>query len=506
MARAFLQRHRSGMAVTHRLSGLDAAMLAAEKPANYYMHTMAVLMLDASTMPPGDHLAAVRDYVRSRIHLVPPLRRRLVQTPMGLDVAQWVDVPNVDLEHHIRRVTLPSPGTVVELAALASALDAGKLDRRYPLWEMYVVEGLADGGFCIVAKVHHALMDGIAGMQFMASLFAFEPDAQPPPAPGPEKADRAPAAPVMLIGALASALRRPHRAVIAVGDTLRSGTRVVRRVVYERRVGDVPLTAPFSGPHTLFDVPITPRREIAFASLPMRKIRRVAHAFGVTVNDVVLAVVAGALRGFLEGREEQPQKQLVAAVPVSVRGDKETGAANLVNIMLMGLATDKDDPSDRLSAIHRAALEAKGLQSALGPQTILDWLDVPVPALMSLATSIYSRLHLCALHPPLCNLVVSNVPGPPVALYFAGARLVSLFPLGPIFDGVGLNVTVVSGLETMDAGLVVCPDRLGDVWNLANAFGPALDELDAARPSHHTVATRPRARTVRKKDAVPLTG
>ncbi|MGO8870647.1 MAG: WS/DGAT/MGAT family O-acyltransferase [Acidimicrobiales bacterium] len=477
-----------------RLGGLDAAMLAAEKPANYSMHTMAVLVLDPAAMPAGDRLTVVREYVRSRIHLVPPLRRRLVETPLGLDVPRWVDDHQVDLDYHIRRVTLPSPGTAVDVAAFASKLAEHKLDRRYPLWEMHVVEGLAEGGFCIVAKVHHALMDGIVGMHFMASLFAFEADESPPPAPAPETAERPPAAPAILIGALASALRRPLLATRATGDTLRSGMRIAHRALGSDRGGGGRLTAPFSGPHTVFDAPITPRREVAFASLPMREVKRVAQAFGVTVNDVVLALVAGALRGFLDALGELPQRQLVAAVPVSVRGDQGTQTANLITIMLMGLATDRQEPGDRLAAIHQAALKAKSLQSALGPETLLEWLEVPVPALLSVATSIYSRLHLCALHPPLCNLVVSNVPGPPASLYFAGARLISLFPLGPIFDGVGLNITVVGGTETMDVGLVVCPDRLPDVWNLADAFGPSLDELDAARPSGSRAIQRTRRR------------
>jgi WS/DGAT/MGAT family acyltransferase len=189
------------------------------------------------------------------------------------------------------------------------------------------------------------------------------------------------------------------------------------------------------------------------------------------------------MRRFLVSLGKLPEKQLVAAAPVSVRGDKGTEQANLFSVMLTGLATDLDDPADRLLAIHQATLDAKLLQSAMGSDVLMEWLEVPTPALSSLAISLYSRLHLSSLHPPFCNVLVSNVPGPPVPLYFAGALLESIFPLGPIFDGVGLNVTAISCIDTLNVGLVACPDRLPDLWNLARAFGPALEELDAKRPS-----------------------
>jgi len=169
-----------------RLSGLDAVFLAAEGPANYVTHGMAVMVLDPSTMPGGDRVVAVRDYVRERIHLISPLQRRLVEAPLGLDVPRWIDHSPVDLDRHIQAVRLPAPVTAVELASFVSDLAGRKLDRRYPLWEMSVVEGFEDEHLCIVAKLHHSLMDGVAGMQFMASLFALEPGAPPPPAPGPQ--------------------------------------------------------------------------------------------------------------------------------------------------------------------------------------------------------------------------------------------------------------------------------------------------------------------------------
>jgi len=484
-----------------RLSGLDAVFLAAEGPANYVTHGMAVMVLDPSTMPAGDRVAAVRDYVRARIHLVPPLQRRLVPAPLGLDVPRWIDDPRVDLDRHIQAVGLPTPVTAGALASFVSDLAGRKLDRRYPLWEMYVIDGFQGDRLCIVAKLHHALMDGGAGMQFMASLFALEPDAPAPPMPGPRVPERRPGNLDSLAGALGSMVRRPLLGARAVERTLGAGMRVSRQLVDHRRRGHSSLTVPFSAPRLPFDAPITPRREIAFTSLSLDTIKDIAHAFEVTINDVVLAVVAGAMRCFLLSLGKLPEKPLVAAVPVSVRGDHGVEQANMISVMLTALATDLEDPVDRLVAIHQGALEAKLLQAAMGSDALMEWLEVPVPALFSLATSLYARLHLASLHPPLCNVLVSDVPGPPVPLYFAGGRMEAIFPLGPIFDGVGLNITAVSSVDTLDIGLVACPDQLPDLWNLASGLRPALQELDAARSSRGGARRSSKTRNTRRSGA-----
>jgi diacylglycerol O-acyltransferase len=477
-----------------RLSGLDAVFLAAEGPPNYFTHGMAVMVLEPSTMPAGDRVGAVREYVRQRIHLVPPLHRRLVPVPLGLDVPKWMDDPRVDLDRHIQGVQLPTPVAAEALATFVAGIAGHKLNRHYPLWEMHVIEGFEGDRLCIVAKLHHALMDGGAGMQFMASLFALEPDAPPPSEPGPQVAERRPSGLAMLAGAVPSMFRRPLSGARAVQQTLGAGVRGGRQLVAHRRRGGSAPPIPFRAPRLPFDSPITPRREVAFTSLGLDTIKGVARAFEVTVNDVVLAVVAGAMRRFLVSSENLPAEPLVAAVPVSVRGDHGVEQANMVSVMLTGLATDLEDPADRLLAIHEGASEAKLLQSAIGSDALMAWLEVPVPGLFAVATSLYARLGLSAFHPPLCNVLVSDVPGPPVPLYFAGARLESIFPLGPIFDGVGLNITAVSSAARLDVGLVACPDQLPDLWNLASGLEPALEELEARRASRGRARGRGAAR------------
>jgi len=464
-----------------RLSGMDAVFLAAEGPENYLGHTMAVLVLDPSTMPAGDRVGAIREYVGDRLHLVPPLQRCLVEVPLGLDAPRWIDGVRVHLDRHIQEVQLPEPVGVRQLASFVSDLAERKLDRRYPLWRIYVVDGLVGGRLCIVAKMHHALMDGGAGMAFMASLFDLDPEAAVAPAPAPQVRDRRPGDLGMVAGSMTSVFRRSLIGVRATGRTLGAATRVARRLVDHRSRHGAPLAVPFSSPHLMFNAPVTTRREVAFTSLSLETIKGVARAFEVTVNDVVLGVVAGAMRRFLLPLGALPDKPLIAAVPVSVRGDRGVEQSNMFSVMLASLATDQDRPADRLLAIHRGTLEAKRLQSAVGSEVLSDWLEVPVPAVFSLATSLYARLRLSSLHPPLCNLLVSDVPGAAVPLYFARARLESIFPLGPIFDGMGLNITAVSSADTLDVGLVACPDQLPDLWALAGELEPALTELDAVR-------------------------
>jgi len=486
-----------------RLSGLDAIFLAAEGPAKYLTHTMAVMVLDPSAMPDGDRVEAVRAYIGERIHLVPPLQRCLVEVPLGLDAPRWIEGAQVDLEHHIRGARLPAPATAVELASFVSDLAGRRLDRRYPLWEMYVVDGYEGGRVCIVAKLHHSLMDGGAGMQFMASLFDLDPDSPAPPPPEHPARDRRPGRLATLARSVGPMCRRPVIGARAVEQTLGAAVRVGRELVDRRRRGGGPLAVPFAAPTLQFNAQITSRREIAFASLPLKTIKDVAHGSGVTVNDVVLATVAGALRRFLLSSGKLPDKSLVAAVPVSVRGDQGVEQSNMFSVMLTSLATDLEDPADRLAAIHEGTHEAKLLQSAMGSEALTEWIEFPIPAIFTLATALYSRVHLSALHPPLCNVLVSDVPGPPVALYFARARLESIFPLGPIFDGMGLNITAVSSADTLDVGVVACPDQLPGLWHLVDGLAPALEELQAPPSARRGTVPSARGPTTRRRTPVP---
>jgi WS/DGAT/MGAT family acyltransferase len=234
-------------------------------------------------------------------------------------------------------------------------------------------------------------------------------------------------------------------------------------------------------PRVAWNRPLGDRRSIALTSLRLGDVKAAASAGGATVNDVVLTVLGGACRAYLAGRDELPDRPLVVAVPVSVRGDDTITDTNAVSIMFTSVGTDIDEPSARLAAVHAAAARAKHQHDALGGDVLGSWLEVAAPVVFSTAARLYTVLDLAAFTPPLANLLVSNVPGSPVPLYFGGARLRGLYPLGPVYDGVGLNVTVVSSEDTLGFGLVTCPDVLADLEGLAAQIRVAFADLVAAQ-------------------------
>ncbi|MCZ7527124.1 MAG: wax ester/triacylglycerol synthase family O-acyltransferase [Acidimicrobiia bacterium] len=451
-----------------RLNGLDAAFLAAETRTSP-LHIGAVLLLDPSTVPGGYSFGGLRAFVGDRLHLVPPLQRRLVEVPLGLGGPVWVEERDLDVDRHLRRAAVPAPGGRRELGALVADLFSRPLDRARPLWEMHVVEGLEGGRVAVVAKVHHALMDGMAGVEHMASFFSLGPEVPAPsPTPGPPP-DRVPGPLEMLAGALPGLALTPLRGTRALAGL---GLAALRGLGAPRRDA-------LHVPSTVFNEAITSRRGVAFTRLGLDDVKAVRRTFGVTVNDVVLAVVAGAVRRHLQDRGELPAAPLVTAMPAAVQLE---GADNAVTVLRSTLATDLADPVARLRRIHVDAAEAKAGGERSGPGFLVDLTGAATPALVHTLARLYTGLRLAERLPPLCNLLVSNVPGTPVPLYFGGARLLDLLPLGPIFDGVGLNVTVISCEDHLDVGLVACPDRVADLWPLADALG---DELAALATAAH---------------------
>lgn len=238
------------------------------------------------------------------------------------------------------------------------------------------------------------------------------------------------------------------------------------------------MATPFTAPATPFNGPITPHRRVAFTRVPLDDIRTVKDAFGTTVNDVVLALCNDAVRSWLAGNDALPDRSLIAGVPVSTRGEEAASfGANLVSAMFVSLATEVEDPVERLLAIHEATKGAKEEFRAIGADRLQDWAEFSGPRLFGLAMRLYSEMELADRHPPALNFLVSNVPGPPIPLYFAGGRLVSLYPMGPILDGMGLNITVLSYMDEVGFGFVSCRELIPDLWNLAEGVGPALAEL-----------------------------
>jgi WS/DGAT/MGAT family acyltransferase len=460
-----------------RLSGLDATFLYLETPTNH-MHVASTTVFDPSTVPEGYSFDKVRDLVRDRLPLLPPFRRRLAEIPFGLHHPLWIEDPDFDLDYHLRRAALPAPGGARELAQFAADVMSRQLDRSRPLWEMYVVEGLEGGLIAVVSKTHHCAIDGVSGAELTVNLLDLQPEPTPMTEPDTWEPDRVPSDFELVGHALSSLARQPIAAAKAARRTIEMAINLRRR---NSRPDVNPPPAPFSAPRTSLNQNITAHRTFAFTDIPLDEVRAVKNALGGTVNDVVLAVCAGALRRYLAERGELPPKPLVAMVPVSVRSEEQMGTmGNRVSSMLVSLATDIDDPVARLQAIVGATKDAKEQEKAISAEVLTDWAEFAAPSVAARAARLASSMRVMERVNPIFNLTISNVPGPPFPLYSAGARMVAMYPMGPIADGAALNITVMSYMGTMYFGLVGCREVVPDVGVIAAHVDDALDELRKA--------------------------
>ena len=460
-----------------RLTGLDAAFLSLESPAAH-MHIIGVVVVDPSSAPPGPFHDRVRELIAARLRLLPPLRRRLVEVPFGLYVPAWINDPDFDLDYHVRRGALPAPGGPKELAEFVADVAGRPLDRTHPLWEAYTVEGLEHGYQAFVCKLHHSLIDGVAGVGIIAALFDLAADTPYAPEDVVDEfeAEPVPTEAEMFTNSVAAILHSPARMFHAVRNLTPGLLRAVRRT----REESLDVALPLMAPRLSMNRSIGPHRIVGLSTVPLADVKAVRSAFGVTVNDVVLAVTAGALRSYLDRRGELPDRSLIAAIPTSTRTETDDGFGNRISSMFAALPVELPDAFDRLEAVARSMSVAKSMHEEVGGSTLEDWAEVAAPALFSRAMRFYSRLRMGERLRPVINLVMSNVPGPPFPLYFAGARVVAIHPFGPIFDDCGLNVTVLSYQDHIDFGFLASRDLVPDVAQLAADVSDALDELKKA--------------------------
>ncbi|HXQ61534.1 MAG TPA: wax ester/triacylglycerol synthase family O-acyltransferase [Acidimicrobiales bacterium] len=463
-----------------QLGGLDAAFLYCETPT-MHLHVCGLILLDPSTMPHGYSYERIRSMAFERLPKIPSVRQKLAKVPFNLGRPFWVDDPDLDIDRHLHRVVLEPPGDERALADIVGDIASWPLRRDRPLWELWVIEGLADGRIAILVKMHHSTIDGVSGASMMAHLLDLEPVPPTPSLSSDERPARQPPSPIELLRRSVSArLAEPlELARLVPATTFRLATTLWG--LGRNRDNGTPTTKPFTAPRTLFNATVTARRSVAYTDVALADIKTVKDAFGVTVNDVVTAVVGGALRHYLEDRGELPDRSLLAAAPVSVHDQTpERGGMTKVSVMFSTLATDEKDPVERLRAISAANVRAKEIHRMVGADSLMRWAEHFWLNAFALGARLYSTLHLADHHPVVHNLILSNVPGPPVPLYMAGARLVGLYPLGPITDGAGLNVTVLSEEDRVGFGVITCPDLVPRVWDLADAVPGALAELVAA--------------------------
>ena len=484
-----------------RLSGLDATFLYLETPS-MHMHVASLGIFDPSTAAEAPTFERIVELTEERLHLVPSFRQRLATVPFELHHPVWVDDPDFDIRYHIRRAALPSPGDDRELAAMAADITSRPLDRNRPLWEMHVIEGLADGNIAVVTKTHHAAIDGVSGMDLTLVLLDLTPEPAPvePPAE-PFRPEPVPSDLSMLAYAVSSLSRQPVRVLRALPKTAR-GLLNARRV--QRTPNLAPPPTPFRLPRTSLNVAVTPHRAFAHTKVPLDDLKAVKNTFGGTLNDVVLAVTSGALVRYFDARGEQYDESLAAMVPISVRTDEQSGAmGNQVSSMLVSLATNQRDPVERLHAISASTAGAKETHSAIGANLLGDWSEFFAPALAARAARLYSRMNIADRISPPYNLTISNVPGPPFPLYSFGSKMVGMYPMGPINEGAALNVTVTSYLGEMEFGLHACREAVPDVWSLADAVEDAAAELISLAGGGARTKGRSRSKPATAKKATP---
>ncbi len=464
-----------GELVVERFSGLDTMFLNAET-ATMHMHVAGVMIFDPSDAPFSYSFERVREIVASRLDLLKPFRRRAVRVPFHLHHPLWVEDPEFDLDYHLRRVCLPSPGGMSELEEFVADVVSRPLDLNRPLWEMYVVEGLENGMVALVTKTHHAAIDGVSGAELAASFLDLQPEPREiDPPEHPWTPERIPSDYELTAYALVSLAFQPLTALRVVRRTIEMVTALTER---NRTSNTTPPPAPFTAPRTKFNASITAHRCLGTTEVSLDQVKSIKRAFGCTVNDVVLALCTGGLRRYLIDQRDLPEDPLVAMVPISVRKEQERNAlGNRLSAMLVSLPTTVGDPFQRLSMIAAGTSHAKEQGKAIGAETLMNWAEFAAPALAARAARLVSGIRLFDRFPPAFNVTISNVPGPNFPLYGAGARMVAMYPLGPVVEGVGLNITVMSYMGKMFFGILGCKELVPSMEVLVQGIQDSLAEL-----------------------------
>ncbi|MCP4205176.1 MAG: wax ester/triacylglycerol synthase family O-acyltransferase [bacterium] len=470
-----------------QLSGLDAGFLTLEtKSAPMLIGSVSVL--DPNTPTGRLTVERFRTVLGERLQGAVALRRRLASLPLDLSRPYWIELSpeDVDLEVHVERTRLPEPGGWHELSELMAFELSQPLDRKLPLWQILFVEGLntvpgaPENAVALIARVHHAAVDGVSGAEILGMLFdgsrAIGPAADPASDPASDR-PREPRALDLLTRAGRDLASLPRSVPAVVGQSLLG----LAGGAWSRvRKGDGPPRL-FSAPRTPLNRPIAAERSWAPAILELDRLKAIKNKENATVNDVVLSICSGALRGWMQDTEDLPDEPLVAMVPVSVRGDAEKArAGNLVSAMLVSLATDEPEPLARLRTIRDAARSSKVALQAVGARTLVRSAELFPFALSGLGVRLYSRLHLAERHRPMFNLVITNVPGPPRPLTVGGARMLMHVGAAPLFDGLGLILPVFSYAGSISIGVTADRRIMPDAAGFADRLKASLDELESA--------------------------
>ncbi len=512
-----------------QLTGIDTSFLNLET-GNAFGHVSSLSVYARPDDPDFDPYAVFLAQLEKKLPLLEPFRRRLVEVPFGLDRPYWINDPDFDIARHVRHVAIPDGGGRDHVEDLLARLIARPMDRSKPLWEAYVIEGLPGGDFGVFTKVHHATIDGAAGAEMLGIILGpdddtvidtWTPDVEPSSSELLQRTAvelaRSPAKAIRLQAKALSELGRltETRAFEELANQLRRGLpgpagALVRQVIGEEKPIDQdkpPLLPALGGPRTPFNATISNERRFAYRSASLADIKAIKVATGATVNDVVMAVCAGALRRYLADADALPDRDLVAMVPVSIRTGEETEKwSNRVGAIFAELPTTLESSAERLGSVHRSMVDAKAQFDLMPADALTEMSDLAPPALAARAARLASRVRIADRTNPPANLVISNVPGPRQPLQLSGqATLKHYYPISTIVDGQGINITVQSYVDVLDFGLVSCRTLAPDVDVLADhcieEIGRMADELGVELPSRVAAKKPPAKKPAARKPA-----
>lgn len=461
------------------LSGLDASFLYLETP-KVPMHIGGVAIMEGSLQ-----FDDFKQFIQDRLHTVDKLTQKLVTVPMSLDRPYWVEDPDFDLNQHLHRTALPRPGGWKELRYLASRLFSQQLDRERPLWEFIFVEGLDSipqvpkGSVALISKVHHAGFDGKSGADLMTMLYDVSPIPRSVAPPVSKKIDEVPGPVGLMAKSAYNFITRPGKLPGLLWDT---GKSTLKAGSLSRNQGVGMPTIPLRAPKTRFNDTVEASRVWNSAILDIQRVKALRKIVkGATLNDVILAICSGALRRYLQDKNELPEKPLVAMVPVSTRTDEEKNAmGNQVSAMYVQLATDLDDPIKRLEKIHQNTVIGKLYQDAIDAKSLMGYAELIPFGLAGVAARFYSSAAVAKRHNPFFNVVITNVPGPQIPLYLAGHKLIVNMGTAPIFDGMGLIMPICSYNGTISISPTSAKNLMPDLDVFTRYIRESANELEQA--------------------------
>jgi diacylglycerol O-acyltransferase / wax synthase len=455
------------------VSDLDATFLACETPTQH-LHVLATMLVRRKGESRRSDYEMFQSCITERFHLIPRLRQKVKRVPFGRPV--WVDDPDMHVESHLHHVVLPDNSGIEGLAATAAEIASRPLTRDRPLWEAWFVEGIDKDHTAVIAKIHHGAVDGVAGLFALAAFFDLDSAGGgsssvadwSPERTGPADIGRA---------VLDGVVKRPLSLARSAARTSRAGLTLARP-----RGENAPL--PFTGPKMSFNGTLSHRRSVAFASIDLDDVKQVRQEADASVNDVLVALCAGVLRRYALERGENPDRPLVAAIPISERPAGEGDAGNRMSFLFYAVPVHLSDPAERVRFVATSASSAKNLYARSG-QGLFESIAslAPLGATGPLLRMV-SKARIPSVLPPVVNVLISNIRGPAIPLYVAGAELESIFPMGPLFEGVGLGVTVVSYRDHVDFGFIACPDLVPDVSELATTVTIEMASMLDAHTVH----------------------